>query len=347
MNERNNQARGASEWEDTYGSLGMTPRAQLIQLPLHILDPWKSADGFPQPFKAYSPEKLEELAENIRKNGVIEAICVRPKPDGRMEIIAGHNRAAAAKLAGLNTVPAIVQQLDDNQAAILLVDSNLQHREKLLPSEKAYAYKLRLDSMKRQGQRTDLTSRQNVGKSETNESTSDPNGRKLEASDPTSRQNVGKLEAADELGAEKGESGRQIQRYIRLTNLIPPLLDRVDREEIGLIAGVDLSFLTKITQVNLDKALTLLGKKKLSGKETAAIREAGDGGKDLIVSELLSILNPKKEKKAELKTKVDLSAYDQETAKRLRKDPQYLAGLQAVILSYTEKYVNQSDFGVT
>ena len=318
MNERHNQARGASEWEDTYGSLGMTPRAQLLQLPLHILDPWQSTDGSPQPFKAYSPEKLNELTENIRKNGVIEAICVRPKPDGRMEILAGHNRTAAAKLAGLNTIPAIVQQLDDNQAAILLVDSNLQHREKLLPSEKAYAYKLRLDSMKRQGQRTDLTSGQIVQKL-----------------------------SVEKVAENYGENYKTIQRYIRLTNLIPPLLDRVDREEIGLTGGVDLSFLTKITQVNLDKALTLLGKKKLSGKETAAIREAGDGGKDLIVSELLSILNPKKEKKAELKTKVDLSAYDPETAKRLRKDPQYLAGLQAAILDYTAKYVNQSDFEVT
>ena len=146
------------EWAQAFGDIGIAPRMQLMQLPLHILDPWQGANGQPQPFKPYTPEKLTELAESIRQNGVIEAISVRTKPDGRMEILAGHNRVAAAKLAGLQTVPAIVQKLDDDAAEILLVDSNLKHREKLLPSEKARAYKMLLEARKRQGQRTDLTS---------------------------------------------------------------------------------------------------------------------------------------------------------------------------------------------
>ena len=223
MTERHNQARGANEWADTYGNLGMASPAQLTRLPLHILDPWECADGTAQPFKPYTPDKLEELAENIRKNGVIEPICVRPMPSGRFQIIAGHNRVAAAKLAGLNTVPALVQQLEDHQAAILLVDSNLQHREKLLPSEKARAYKLRLDSMKRQGQRTDLTSAQ------------------IEPKLASERSN-------EQLAAE---SRAQIQRYIRLTYLIPPLLDMVDTGKPGFAAAVDLSFLTDVEQAML------------------------------------------------------------------------------------------------
>ena len=103
----------AEEWAAAYGDLGREPQTRLMQLPLTILDPWQSADGERQPFKAYTDAKLQELTESIKQHGVIEAICVRPKADGRMEIIAGHNRVAAARLAGLATVPAIVQQLDD------------------------------------------------------------------------------------------------------------------------------------------------------------------------------------------------------------------------------------------
>ena len=146
------------EWAAAYGDFGQQPQAQLTQLPLDILDAWQGANGEHQPFRLYSEEKLNELAESIRQHGVIEPICVRLKPDSRFEIVAGHNRVAAARIAGLRTVPANVQTLDDTQAALMLVDSNLQQRDVLLPSEKAFAYKLRLDCLKRQGQRTDLTS---------------------------------------------------------------------------------------------------------------------------------------------------------------------------------------------
>lgn len=255
----------AEEWAAAYGDLGREPQTRLMQLPLTILDPWQSADGERQPFKAYTDAKLQELAESIKQHGVIEAICVRPKTDGRMEIIAGHNRVAAAQLAGLAAVPAIVQQLDDAQAAIMLVDSNLQHRETLLPSEKAFAYKLRLESMKRQGQRTDLTSGQIVRK----------------------------LECTDQIGKDESESGRQIRRYIRLTYLIPALLDMVDNGKPGFAAAVDLSFLGRDEQTALLEVMEREHIKAPNGAQAKALRKASaDRAAGLTAEDILQVLRP-------------------------------------------------------
>lgn len=255
----------AEEWAAAYGDLGREPQTRLMQLPLTILDPWQSADGERQPFKAYTDAKLQELAESIKQHGVIEAICVRPKADGRMEIIAGHNRVAAARLAGLATVPAIVQQLDDAQAAIMLVDSNLQHRETLLPSEKAFAYKLRLESMKRQGHRTDLTSGQIVRK----------------------------LECTDQIGKDESESGRQIRRYIRLTYLVPALLDMVDNGKPGFAAAVDLSFLGQDEQTALLEVMEQEHIKAPNGAQAKALRKASaDSTTGLTAEDILQVLRP-------------------------------------------------------
>lgn len=255
----------AEEWAAAYGDLGREPQTRLMQLPLTILDPWQSADGERQPFKAYTDAKLQELAESIKQHGVIEAICVRPKADGRMEIIAGHNRVAAARLAGLAAVPAIVQQLDDAQAAIMLVDSNLQHRETLLPSEKAFAYKLRLESMKRQGHRTDLTSGQIVRK----------------------------LECTDQIGKDESESGRQIRRYIRLTYLVPALLDMVDNGKPGFAAAVDLSFLGQDEQTALLEVMEQEHIKAPNGAQAKALRKAStDRAAGLTAEDILQVLRP-------------------------------------------------------
>ena len=255
----------AEEWAAAYGDLGREPQTRLMQLPLTILDPWQSADGERQPFKAYTDAKLQELTESIKKHGVIEAICVRPKADGRMEIIAGHNRVAAARLAGLAAVPAIVQQLDDAQAAIMLVDSNLQHRETLLPSEKAFAYKLRLESMKRQGHRTDLTSGQIVRK----------------------------LECTDQIGKDESESGRQIRRYIRLTYLVPALLDMVDNGKPGFAAAVDLSFLGQDEQTALLEVMEQEHIKAPNGAQAKALRKASaDSTTGLTAEDILQVLRP-------------------------------------------------------
>ena len=237
------------EWAQAFGDIGVAPRMQLMQLPLHILDPWQGADGQHQPFKPYTPEKLTELAESIRQNGSIEAISVRTKPDGRMEILAGHNRVAAAKLAGLQTVPAIVQQLDDDAAEILLVESNIQHRETLLPSERARGYQMLLEASKRQGQRTDLTSCQ-IGT---------------------------KLRSDEEVAELCGDSARQVQRYIRLNNLIDPLMDMVDEGKPGFTAAVDLSYLAQREQENL---LTIMQEtsKVPNGAQAKALKKASAAG---------------------------------------------------------------------
>ena len=258
----------AEEWAAAYGDLGREPQTRLMQLPLTILDPWQGADGERQPFKAYTDAKLQELAESIKQHGVIEAVCVRPKADGRMEIIAGHNRVAAARLAGLTTVPAIVQQLDDAQAAIMLVDSNLQHRETLLPSEKAFAYKLRLESMKRQGERTDLTSAQIEPKLNSNRSN-------------------------EQLAAEAGESRAQIQRYIRLTYLVPALLDMVDNGKPGFAAAVDLSFLGRDEQTALLEVMEREHIKAPNGAQAKALRKASaDSTTGLTAEDILQVLRP-------------------------------------------------------
>lgn len=366
MNERNNQARGASEWEDTYGSLGMTPRAQLLQLPLHILDPWQSTDGSPQPFKAYSPEKLRRFADNIRENGVIEPISVRPMANGRFQIIAGHNRVEASRLAGKTVIPALMQQLDDHKAYKLMIDSNFQHRDTILPSEKARAYDGLIRDMRHRGKRTHLTSDNDCPKfpeHDMGSSTSDndcPKSPEHDMGNSTSDNDCPKCESAwshQVVADEYGVSATSVKQHLRLLQLRTELLDMVDNGAaekneqdpgilpLSFVAGYEVSFLKEAEQEMLLSVMHDLEKAPTPAQAKRLHQESKGGTLD--EATILSILNPKKEKKAELKTKVDLSAYDPETAKRLRKDPQYLAGLQAVILSYTAKYVNQSDFEVT
>ena len=179
-----------------------------------------------QPFKVVDDESMQELADSVRTVGVLVPIIVRQMKDGKYEIISGHRRKRACEIVGKNTIPAVVAELDDDQAAILLVDSNLQ-REKLLPSERAYAYKLKLEALKHQGIKNEFTSRHDVGK----------------------------LESADIVGKSFGESGRQVQRYIRLTELIYQLLDKVDEDIIKFIAGVEISYLDTKHQILLNDVI--------------------------------------------------------------------------------------------
>lgn len=178
---------------------------------------------FPEhPFKVIDNEELQALTESIKDYGVISPLVVRPREMGGYEIISGHRRKAACEKAGIEKIPAFVREMNRDTAIIALVDSNL-HREHLLPSEKANAYKMKLEAIKRQGQRTDLTSRQLVGK----------------------------LESADIVGLEAEESGRQVQRYIRLTELIPPVLEMVDSTQIAFSPAVELSYLAEKEQLDL------------------------------------------------------------------------------------------------
>ena len=217
INARSKATYSANDLSGLFGGVAVeTPVGkEITELEISRLAPYAN-----QPFKAYRPEKLELLAADIKENGVLSPIIVRPMGAG-YEILAGHNRTSAAKKAGLKQVPAIIVEADDNTAALIMVNTNLNQREELLPSEKAFAYKIQLEAMKKQGQRNDLTSRQNVGKSE----------------------------SADTMGEYAGKSGRQIQRYIRLTYLIPELLEQVDSGELSVIPAVSLSYLTQEEQL--------------------------------------------------------------------------------------------------
>ena len=178
------------------------------------------------PFKVLDNEEMNQMVESVQQFGILNPFIVRPDENGTYEIVSGHRRARAAELAGLTTVPAIVRQLDDDAAIILMVDSNLA-RENILPSEKAWSYKLKLEAMKRQGERTDLTSCQ-----------------------------VGTRSRSDEqIAQENGDSARQIQRYIRLTNLIPELLDMVDAKQISFNPAVELSYLKPFEQTQFISAM--------------------------------------------------------------------------------------------
>lgn len=174
------------------------------------------------PFKVRIDEEMDELVESIRDNGVVSPIIARPHKDGGFEIISGHRRAKACEILQLEQAPVIVKDIDDDTAVILVVDSNL-NRENILPSEKAFAYQMKLEAIKRKAGRPTKESIRNL--------------------DINSRQFVGNLESADIVGKDAGESGRQVQRYIRLTNLIDPLLTMVDEKQIAITAAVELSYL--------------------------------------------------------------------------------------------------------
>ena len=187
---------------------------QIQSIPIPKMVPFKN-----HPFKVIDDDAMLRTMESIAQFGILSPLIVRPLEDGRYQIISGHRRAYAAALVGLTEVPAIVRQMDDNLATILMVDSNLQ-RENILPSERAFAYKMKLEAMKRQGERTDLTS------------------------DITSSQFGTKFRTDEQIGQQTGDSRNQVHRYIRLTNLIPDLLDMVDNKQISFNPAVELSFLT-------------------------------------------------------------------------------------------------------
>lgn len=209
--------------------LGMTPlddlfstdesRAESQLEKVVTLNPAEISDFPNHPFKVKQDEAMAEMVDSIRKYGVLVPALVRPKEDGGYEMVAGHRRKFAAALADLTEIPCIVRNLTDDEATIIMVDSNLQ-RETILPSEKAFAYKMKLDAMKRQGQRSDLTSTPVVSKSRSNE----------------------------ELGQKNGDSREQVRRYIRLTELIPSVLQMVDDGKIAFRPAVELSYLSKDQQ---------------------------------------------------------------------------------------------------
>ena len=210
-----------TSYDDIFSTEESRQTEQIQQIPIADLHPFKN-----HPFKVLDDEAMQRTVESVAQFGVLAPLVVRPREEGGYEIISGHRRQHAAELAGLKTLPVIVRNMDDDQAVIQMVDSNLQ-RESILPSERAFAYKMKLEAIKNQGARSDLTSRQVVGK----------------------------LEAADLVGKSSDESGRQVQRFIRLTNLIPELLELVDQKKISFNPAVELSYLTDSEQRDFFEAM--------------------------------------------------------------------------------------------
>ena len=241
-----------------------------IQLPKIHEIPLSEIDEFPgHPFHVRLDEDMDQLVESIKSRGIITPVTLRQKPDGRYEIVSGHRRTKACELAGLTTVKAEIKELSRDEAIILMVESNLQ-RTTILPSEKAFSYKMRLEAMNRQGQRNDLTSR------------------------PV----VEKLESADSLGNAQGDSGRQVQRYIRLTHIIPPLLEMVDSGRIAFRPAVELSYLTEAEQASL---LESIGYEDATPSLAQAVKmksfsQAGKLNPDVILSILCEQKPNQKEK---------------------------------------------------
>lgn len=237
------------------------------EIPLSELHPFKN-----HPFRVVDDEAMQRTVESVAQFGVLAPALARPRSEGGYELVAGHRRMRASELAGLETMPVIIRQMDDDTATIAMVDSNLQ-RETLLPSERAFAYKMKMEAMKHQGERTDLTSGQLGRKSDSKES-------------------------REIIAEQTGESARQVQRFINLTNLIPELLDMVDRKEIAFNPAVELSFLKKEEQKGFLEAMDY-GQSTPSLSQAQRIKKLSQAG--MCTQEAMNtIMN--EEKKSELDT---------------------------------------------
>ena len=214
-NSLNVSLKGADDIFSTEESRQEQQREQVQQIPIGELFPFKN-----HPFKVLDDESMQRTVESVEQYGVLSPLIARPRPEGGYEIISGHRRQHAAQLAGLDALPVIVRNMDDDAAVLLMVDSNLQ-RENILPSERAFAYKMKLEAIKNQGARSDLTSGQIVQKS--------------------------KL-SIERVAEDAGEGYKTVQRFIRLTNLVPELLDMVDEKKIAFNPAVELSYLDESQQ---------------------------------------------------------------------------------------------------
>ena len=216
--------KGADDIFSTEESRQEQQREQVQQIPIGELFPFKN-----HPFKVLDDESMQRTVESVEQYGVLSPLIARPRPEGGYEIISGHRRQHAAQLAGLDALPVIVRQMDDDAAVLLMVDSNLQ-RENILPSERAFAYKMKLEALKNQGARSDLTCVQI--------------GHKLNGA-----------KARDIVADESGDNARNVQRFIRLTSLIPELLDMVDEKKIAFNPAVELSYLDESQQRDFLEAM--------------------------------------------------------------------------------------------
>ena len=253
--------------------LGVMNEESAMEIEIKSISPFRS-----HPFKVINDEKMEDLINSIKENGVITPVLIRPTEKNHYEMISGHRRMYAARKAGLATIPAIVREMSDDEAVIAMVDANIQ-REELLPSEKAFAYKMKLEAMKHQGGRTDITSGQN--------------GQKLE-----------RTVSRDVLAEQVGESSKQIQRYIRLTELIPELLDMVDNKKLQFTVAVDISYIDKEMQKWIYEYIRDNG--FIKPNQIAVLRKRMEDeniGHSYMISILNNCIAPKKNRKVTLPEK--------------------------------------------
>ena len=233
--------------------LGVVNEESAMDIEIEKIRPFKD-----HPFKVLDDEKMQDLVESIRANGILSPVLIRPIGNDRYEMVSGHRRMHAAQVLGLERIPAIIRDMTDDEATVKMVDSNIQ-REELLPSEKAFAYKMKMDAMRRQGERQDLTSRQ-----------------------------IGEKLSSDELGESVGISGRQIQRFIRLTELLPELLDLVDKKRLQFTVAVEISYIDPEVQKWIYEYIRENGQIKLN--QITALRTQMQMGA-ISQSKMIAILN--------------------------------------------------------
>lgn len=259
---------GLKSYDDLFKTDEGRKTEEIKPIPLSELKPFSE-----QPFKVLEDESMTDLVESIKQSGVLSPIVARPHPEGGYEILSGHRRARACEIAGITEVPVVVKDLDDDTAIILLVDSNLQ-REHILPSEKAFAYQMKLEAMKRKAGRPDKNNYSQLGN------------------------NYDTSTSSEQFSQQVGESKNQIFRYIRLTNLIDPILEMVDNKEIAMNAAVELSYLSAKEQVEVKNAMEIEDTAP-SIEQSKKIRKFYDEGR-LNPDVILSIMQEQKEEKIKI-----------------------------------------------
>lgn len=287
--------------------LGVANEESALDLEIAKIRPFKN-----HPFKVMDDEKMQDLVESIRTNGILSPVLVRPVGNDLYEMVSGHRRMHAAAQLGMDRIPSIIREMTDDEAVIKMVDANIQ-REELLPSEKAYAYKMKMDAMRRQGSRKELPGY------------------------PTSTQNGWKSETAELIGQEIGESKNQIRRYIRLTELIPELLDYVDKKRIQFTVAVEISYIDQEIQKWLYEYIRENGMVKLS--QIALLRSQLQEGA-ITQAKMISILNNSQPGKAP-SSKLTLSE------KNLRKyfPPEYtISQIRSIIEELLTDWKHAHDF---
>lgn len=285
--------------------LGCAGEESSLEIDINRIQPFQN-----HPFKVVDDAKMDDLVNSIRQNGVLTPVLVRPTDDGGYEMISGHRRMHAAERAGLASIPAIIRELTDDDATIVMVEANSQ-REEILPSEKAFAYKMRYEAMKRQGSRSDLTSYQ-VGT---------------------------KLRADEELAKELGESKNQVYRFIRLTELIPELLEMVDTKKMPLVTAVDISYIDQKVQQYLYEYIKENGMVK--SYQVTALRKYLEDYESISQSKMITVLN-------EMITGKTQSKSVHFTEKKLRKyfSSNYtVSDMEKIMIRLLEKWKSEQEGG--